>query len=69
MWIRKIEQQADLDDRQQRVAFERVGVVVEDVGSEEDQQVAGDVDDEIENEREAGDADQDLRADGRTEDA
>ena len=47
--------------------FERVRVVVEDVGPEEDQQVAGDVDDEIEEKSEAGDADEELRADRRVE--
>ena len=37
--------------------------------ADEDQQVAGDMDDEIEEQGEAGHADQNLRADRRIEDA
>ena len=55
--------------REERVALERVRVLVEDRRPEEDHQVAGDVNDEIEEEADAGEADEDLRADRRGEDA
>ena len=57
------QQQPDLDHRNQRVALERVRVLVEGGGPEEDQQVAGDMNEEIQEKGEAGDADEDLRAD------
>ena len=63
MWSRKISSRPISIDRQQRIALERVRVPVEGVGPEKHQQVAGDVDDEIQEEREAGDADEQLRAD------
>ena len=60
-------EQAKLDDRYQRVCFERVGVLVEDLWTEEHHQVAGDVNNQIKKKCESGNADEDLRADRRTE--
>ena len=58
------QQQADLDHRNQRIALERVRVLVERCRPEEDDQIAEDVDDEVDEKGEAGDADEDLRRDG-----
>ena len=68
MWTRKTASSSELDHRQQRIPlFQHVGVLVEDGRAEEDQEVAGDVDDEIKNKCEAGDADENFRADRRSE--
>jgi hypothetical protein len=57
------EQQPDLDNREQRIPLQRVRVLVEDGRPEEDHQVAGDVNQEVKEKGDAGDADDDLRAD------
>ena len=58
------QQQQDLDDRQQRIALlHHIGVLVEDLRPEEDQQVSADVDQEVKEKCKAGNADEDLRAD------
>jgi hypothetical protein len=63
----KNEQQSDFNDRNEGVSFERVRVRVEDGRSEEDHQVTGDVDEEIEEESDAGNPDHEFRADRRPE--
>jgi hypothetical protein len=57
------EEEEKLDDDEKRIRFEDERVPVEGVGSEEDHQVAGDVDQKITKECEAGDSDEQLRAD------
>jgi hypothetical protein len=57
------EQQADLDHRNQRVARERVCVLVERDRTEEDEGVTGDMGYEVKKESEAGNANEQLRAD------
>ncbi len=47
----------------------RSSVRVERVRTEEEHRVPDDVDDQIQDQEEAGDADEELRADGRIEDA
>jgi len=61
------QEQPDLDDHNQRIAFQDERVLVEDGGAEEHQKVSGDVDDEIDGEGRAGDADEQLHPDRRTE--
>jgi hypothetical protein len=63
------EQQPDFHRIDERVAQQRMRVLVEEPGAEEDEQVAGDVQDQIQEKREAGDADEDLRADRAREHA
>src|SRR5262249_49678548 len=60
-------QEPELDDRQQWIALERVGVLVEERWTAKDQQVSGDVNEKIKKEREAGGADEELRPDRRTQ--
>jgi hypothetical protein len=52
------EQEEKFDDDQQRIRFEDECVVVEGVRAEEDHQVAGDMNQEITKECEAGDSDE-----------
>ena len=61
------QQQADFDDRNQRIALERIRVLVEDGRAEKHHQVADDVDDQVDEQREAGHADEELHSDRRTE--
>ena len=63
MWTRKIDEQAELDDGDERVALERVRVLVEERRAGEDHQVAGECGSGDEQEEKAGHADEDLRAD------
>ena len=51
------------DNREQRVALERERVLVDGSRCEDDDQVAGDVDQEIQEKKKAGDADEDFGAD------
>jgi len=57
------QQQPDLDHRDERIGFEGERVLVEETGTEEDEEVTGDVYDEIEKESQAGNTDDDLRPD------
>ena len=66
MWSRKISSSPISMTGSSGLLEQHVRVAVEDVAAEEDHQVAGDVDDEVKEKCEAGDADQDLRADRRT---
>jgi hypothetical protein len=59
-------QEQQLDHRQQWIPlFHHVGVLIEDGWAEEDQEVSGDVNDEVKKKCEAGDADENFRADRR----
>lgn len=63
------ERQHDLDERDQWVAREGVRVVVEGRRSKEDQRVPGNVRKKEQEQGKAGDADEQLGADGRGKDA
>ncbi len=63
------QQQSDLDDRQQRIRLEGVRVLVVEGGTEEHHQVAGNMDDEVQEESEAGDPDDEFRPDAGGEEA
>ena len=55
------EQQSDFDRDDERVGDERVRVLVEEILPAEDERVAHQVQDHVDEHREAGDADQDSR--------
>ena len=69
MWIRKISSSPISMTGSSGLPLERVRVLVEDLRAEEHQQVAGDVDDQIDEQREPGDADEELHPDRGGEDA
>ena len=64
MWIRKTSQQAQLDGHDQRIRNERVRILVEGFAAGEDQDVARQVQKHVDEQQQAGDADEKLRADG-----
>ena len=57
------QQEPDFHDGKQRIAFERVGVLIEGIRSEEHHQVSGDMNDQIEEKSQAGYADKNLGPD------
>ena len=57
------QQQPDLDRHDQRVRDQEVCVIVERLGAREHHRVAGQVQDEIREQQQAGDADEELGAD------
>jgi hypothetical protein len=64
------QQKADLDHRQQRIAvLHDECVPIERCGTEEDDQISCDVDDEIQEKSKSGNADEELRTDRRGEHA
>jgi hypothetical protein len=65
----KDQQQADFDDWNERVAFESERVLVEGVLPPEDHQVSEDVNDEVHEQGETGDADEELHPHRRIEHA
>jgi hypothetical protein len=62
-------QQSDFDGRKQRVlVFHHIRVLIEDVGTQKDQQIAADVYKKVEEKKKTSGANDKFGADSRTED-